>query len=135
MKIKRINEYSKFDFLELGLRFWLAWVLITNAGVGTIKPLEELGLPPHIYQIIKGMWDTGFMMHLVKITELLTGLMVLFNLFVPLALIALIPVAVNIYGIHVFLFDAYFTQGLTMLISCGFLVYRHKEKFRPLLAA
>jgi uncharacterized membrane protein YphA (DoxX/SURF4 family) len=133
MKIRTLKEYSKLDFLELGLRFWMAYILITNAGVGIIKPLEELGLPPHIYQIIKGMWDTGFMMHLVKATELVTGLMLLFNLFVPLALIALIPVVINIYGMHVFLFDSYLTQGLLMLIICGFLVYRHRVKFRPLL--
>ncbi len=133
MKIRTLKEYSKLDFLELGLRVWMAYILITNAGVGTIKPLEELGLPPHIYQIIKGMWDTGFMMHLVKITELLTGIMLLFNLFVPLALMALIPVVINIYGMHVFLFDSYLTKGLSMLIICGFLVYRHRVKFKPLL--
>lgn len=135
MKIKKISDYSKLDFLELGLRLWMAYILITNAGVGTIKPLEDLGLPPHIYQILKGMWDTGFMMHLVKITELVTGLMLLFNLFVPIALIALIPVVVNIYGIHIFLFHSYLTQGLWMLMVCGFLVYRHRVKFRPLLSA
>ena len=133
MKIRTLKEYSKLDFLELGLRLWMAYILITNAGVGTIKPLEELGLPPHIYQIIKGIWDTGFMMHLVKITELLTGIMLLFNLFVPLALMALIPVVINIYGMHVFLFDSYLTKGLSMLIICGFLVYRHRVKFKPLL--
>ena len=133
MKIRTLKEYSKLDFLELGLRVWMAYILITNAGVGTIKPLEELGLPPHIYQIIKGIWDTGFMMHLVKITELLTGIMLLFNLFVPLALMALIPVVINIYGMHVFLFDSYLTKGLSMLIICGFLVYRHRVKFKPLL--
>ena len=133
MKIRTLKEYSKLDFLELGLRVWMAYILITNAGVGTIKPLGDLGLPPHIYQIIKGMWDTGFMMHLVKITELLTGIMLLFNLFVPLALIALIPVVINIYGMHVFLFDSYLTKGLSILIICGFLVYRNRVKFKPLL--
>ena len=133
MKIRTLKEYSKLDLFELGLRVWMAYILITNAGVGTLKPFEELGLPPHIYQIIKGMWDTGFMMHLVKITELLTGIMLLFNLFVPLALMALIPVVINIYGMHVFLFDSYLTKGLSMLIICGFLVYRHRVKFKPLL--
>lgn len=133
MMIKKLKDYSKLDFLELALRIWMAFILISNAGVGILKPLEDLGLPPHIYQIIKGMWDTGFMMHLVKATELITGLMLLFNFFVPLALIALIPVVINIYGIHIFLFDSYFTKGLSMLIICGFLLYRHQSKFRPLL--
>lgn len=135
MMIKKLKDYSKLDFLELVLRIWMASILISNAGVGLIKPLEELGLEPHIYQIIKGMWDTGFMMHLVKATEFITGLMLLFNIFVPLALMALIPVVINIYGMHVFMFDSYLTNGLTMLHICGFLVYQHRVKFKPLLSA
>lgn len=135
MKIKKISEYQFLDVMELGMRLWMGYVLVTNAGVGITIPLEDLGMPPHIYQIIKGMWDTGFMMHLVKATELVGGLMLIFNFFVPLALIALIPVVVNIYGMHVFLFNSYITQGLYMLLICGFLVYRHRVKFLPLIKA
>ena len=111
----------------------MGYVLITNAGIGITTPLEDLGMPPHIYQIIKGMWDTGFMMHLVKATELVGGLMLIFNFFVPVALLALIPVVINIYGMHVFLFGGVVTKGLYMLLICGFLVYRHRAKFLPLL--
>lgn len=131
--MKKLKDYTKLDLLELALRLWMGYVLVTNAGVGITIPLEDLGMPPHIYQIIKGMWDTGFMMHLVKGTELVGGLMLIFNFFVPLALIALIPVVVNIYGMHVFLFNSIITQGLYMLLICGFLVYRHRARFLPLI--
>jgi putative oxidoreductase len=134
VKIKSWREYSKLDVVELGLRVWIGFVLIKNSGVGFVTPLEELGLPAHIYQILKGMWDTGYMMHLVKATELVTGVMILFNFFVPLALVALIPVVINIYGLHVFMFHSYVTQGLYMILICGFLVYRHRVKFLPLLS-
>jgi putative oxidoreductase len=133
MKIKNWREYSKLDVVELALRLWIGFVLIKNSGVGLVTPLEELGLPAHIYQILKGMWDTGYMMHLVKATELVTGVMIIFNFFVPLALVALIPVVINIYGLHVFMFHSYVTQGLYMLLICSFLIYRHRQKFKPLL--
>jgi putative oxidoreductase len=135
VKIKSWREYSKLDAVELLLRMWIGFVLIKNSGVGLITPLEELGLPTHIYQILKGMWDTGYMMHLVKATELITGLMMLFNFLVPLALVALIPVVINIYGLHVFMFHSYVTQGLYMILICGFLVYRHWAHFKPLLSS
>lgn len=121
------------DVFELLLRLWLGLVLIKNSGVGTLTPLEDLGLPPRIYEIMKGMWDTGFMMHLVKSIELIGGISLVLNRFVPLLLVALIPVVINIYGVHIFLFDAFVTQGLAMLLICFFLVFRHFEKFRPLL--
>lgn len=127
------NRYSMLDILELSLRWWMGYVLISNSGVGIITPLEDLGMPEHIYHIIKGMWDTGFMMHLVKLTELIGGILLILNLFVPLALIALIPVVVNIYGMHIFLFDRIISDGLYMLLICAFLIFRHREVFRPLL--
>lgn len=128
-----INKYSATDIFEFLLRIWMGHKLITNSGVGTLTPLEDLGLPDHIYKIIKGMWDTGFMMHLVKAIELIGGILLVFNIFIPLALIALIPIVINIYGIHIFLFDSYITSGLYMLLICLFLAFRHRESFQPLL--
>lgn len=118
---------------EITARLWLGYILIINSGVGIITPLEDLGMPPHIYGIIKGMWDTGFMMHLVKATELIAGIALILNAFIPLVLIALIPVVVNIYGMHIFLFDSIHSKGLYMLLICGFLIYQNRELFKPLL--
>lgn len=131
--VRMLNKEKFLKYLELILRLWIAYVLITNAGVGTLTPLKDLGLPPHIYTIIDSMWQTGFMMHLVKVIEFTTGLMLLFNFFVPLALIALFPVVINIYGMHIFLFKQYITTGLGMILVCGLLIYNHRDKFRPLL--
>ena len=128
MKTEKIAKY-----IEMTLRVWIAYILISNSGIGIITPLEDLGMPPHIYEIINGMWKTGFMMHMVKAVELVTGIMILFNFYVPIALIALIPVVVNIYGIHIFLFESYLTNGLYMLLICGFLVFRHRDKYRYLI--
>lgn len=127
MKIKPIDV---FEFL---LRSWLGYTLIINSGVGTITPLASLGMPEHIYNILQGMWDTGFMMHLVKVIELVCGVLIILNRFVPLALVALMPVVVNIYGIHIFLFQSYFTKGLGMLLICAYFIYKNKNVFLPLL--
>ncbi len=127
-----LNRYSSVDAVEIILRLWMGYTLISNSGVGIIIPLEDLGLPDHIFQIINGMWDTGFMMHLVKGVELVSGIMIVFNFYVPIALIGLIPVVVNIFGMHIFLFNSFFGNGLYMLLICMFLVFRHKEKFIPL---
>ncbi len=128
-----LSRYSLIDVLEMSLRWWMGYILISNSGVGIITPLEDLGMPQNIYNIMKGMWDTGFMMHLVKLTELVGGILLILNFFVPLALLALIPVVINIYGVHVFLFNSFITDGLYMLAICVFLVFRHREVFRPLL--
>ena len=127
------EKYSIVDSVEILLRLWMGYILISNSGIGIITPLEDLGLPPHIFNIINGMWETGFMMHLVKGTELLTGIMILFNIYVPIALIALIPVVVNTFGMHIFLFNNFLGNGLYMFLVCAFLVFRHRTKFLGLL--
>jgi uncharacterized membrane protein YphA (DoxX/SURF4 family) len=132
-QFKLFTNKKIMNYIELSLRWWMAYLLISNSGIGTLTPLSELGLPPHIFQILNSMWETGFMMHLVKLTELVTGLMLFFNFFVPIGLLALIPVVINIYGIHIFLFHSFITDGLYMLAICAFLVFRHREKYRSLL--
>lgn len=123
---------KKLKYLETALRLWMGYILVTNSTVGIITPLEDLGLPPHIYQIIKGMWDTGFMMYLVKSIELIGGLLLIFNIFIPIAVILLTPIVINIYGVHIFLFNSFITNGLYMLLICLFLIYRYKKVFKPL---
>jgi hypothetical protein len=128
-----MEKVKVLKYFEMSLRIYIAYILISNSGVGVITPLEDLGMPPHIAEIINGMWKTGFMMHMVKAVELVAGLMLLFNVYVPIALVALIPVVINIYGFHIFLFNSYLTNGLYMLLICGFLVFRHRSKYKYLL--
>jgi uncharacterized membrane protein YphA (DoxX/SURF4 family) len=119
--------------LELALRLWMGYVLVSNSGIGLLTPLEDLGLPDQPYRILRAMWDTGFLMHLAKGLELVCGAMIALNFRTPLALILVMPVLVNIYGFHLFLFHGVFTKGLGMLLVWGFLAYRRREVFLPLL--
>lgn len=127
-----IKDYSVLDFIELAARLWVGYVLISNSTIGTFTPLESLSIPEPNYSILKAMWDTGFMMHAVKLIELIGGICLITNFRVSLVLIALIPVLLNIYGVHVFMFDSYITKGLGMLLVAGYLVYKHREKYIPL---
>ena len=114
-------------------RWWMAYVLISNAGVGTLIPLESLGMPDEILLIFQSLWKTNFIMHAAKLVELFGGIALIFNFRMPLVLLALFPVTLNIYGIHIFLFGNAFSKGLGMLCVCLCLVYKHRAKYKPLL--
>lgn len=129
----KFNPAKIIKISELFFRVWLGYTLISNSRIGFTVALEDLGMPENIYLIIKAMWDTGFMMHAVKGIELLCGIMILFNLFLPLAILILFPVVINIYGIHIFLFKSYFTSGLGMLLICLYFFYQRRDVFLPLL--
>ena len=50
--------------------------------------------------LIAAMMASGYMFPLIKVTELVAGLMLLANRFVPLALVLIAPVAINIALFH-----------------------------------
>lgn len=132
LKKNVFRQYSVLDTLEFMARLWVGYVLTSNSGVGTIIPLDSLGIPDPNYSILKAMWDTGFMMHTVKLVELLGGMFLILNFRIPLILIALVPVLLNIYGVHVFMFDSYLTKGLGMLLISTYFLFKYKDRYMPL---
>jgi len=79
---------------------------------------------------------TGYMFPLIKGTEVLVGVLLLSNRFVPLALTLLAPVTVNIVAFHAFL-DAPASLGLPLVLlalQLG-LAWSYRDHFRRVLSA
>jgi putative oxidoreductase len=81
-----------------------------------------------------GMNASGYLLPLVKITEMLCGLAFLTGYFVPLASILIAPITVNIFLFHVFVDLAGLPVAIFLVLANAFLAYVHWEKFKPLFA-
>ncbi|SRR6266542_820894 len=77
---------------------------------------------------------TGYMFPLIMGTQLLSGVLLLFNRFVPLALALLAPVVVNIVAFHAFLAPAGLGLALVVLLLELYLAWAYRKSFRPMLA-
>lgn len=75
---------------------------------------------------------TGYMFPLIKGTEVISGLLLLSNRFVPLAITLLAPVTVNIFAYHLLLAPS---PGMPIAIIAAqlFLAYTYRAAFRPML--
>lgn len=73
-----------------------------NAFLNFIPPPPN-GIAPGAQAFSVALMNTGYMMPLIGITQLLTGLMLVSNRFVPLALVLLAPFFVNSILFHTFL--------------------------------
>jgi putative oxidoreductase len=82
-------------FLVFGLNGLLLFTI--GSGFIPMPPPSEAMLP-----IFTGFSATKYLMPLVKILEVLAGLMLLSGRYVNLALVFLAPIIVNIVGIHTF---------------------------------
>ena len=76
---------------------------------------------------------TGYMMPLVKILELIPGLMLLAGFGVPLALVLLAPIVVNIFLVHVFLDTGGLAMGIIVLVLEIFLAWAYRDSFKGVL--
>jgi hypothetical protein len=81
------------------------------------------------------LFQSGYVMQTVKVVEITAGLLLLFNRYVPLALVLLAPVVVGIVGFHSSLAPAsggaaYLTLALTL-----FLAYAYRAAYAPLFVA
>lgn len=79
-------------------------------------PLETLPEPVRAFNV--GLMATGYFMKLLKVTEVVCGLLLLSGYFVPLALVVLAPIALNIFLVHAFMMP----EGLPVAIGVGLLM-------------
>ncbi len=79
--------------------------------------------------------ETGYMIPLIGVVEVVTGALILAGLFVPLALVLLAPVLVNIVLFHLFLDPGGILPGLVLTIIAAVLMLAHFGSYLPLLRA
>ena len=77
---------------------------------------------------------TGYMFPLIKSVEVLVGIALLSNRFVPLALTVLAPITVNIFAFHAFLSPGLALPVVIVALQL-FLAYAYRAQYRGVLQA
>jgi putative oxidoreductase len=105
-----------------GLNFFLHFIPIP-------PPSEAMG------QFLGALINSGFVMQIVKVIEISCGILLLFNMFVPLALILLAPIVVNIFCTHAFLDQQGLPAALFVVILTSLIAWTRWSSFAPLFKA
>ena len=93
-------------------------------------PTPPLSGPPGDFAM--ALMKSGYVMQVVKSIEVIAGLLLLFNRFVPLALTLLAPIVVGIVGFHLSLAPAAGGAAYLVLVLELFLAYAYRDAFAPL---
>jgi putative oxidoreductase len=83
----------------------------------------------------EGLGASGYIMPIVKTIELLCGLAFVSGRFVALASILIMPIIINILGVHTVLDTQGLPIALALFLFNAFLIYANWDKYRPLLAS
>ena len=114
------------------LRFLLAALLIV---IGLNKFLNFIPIP----EIPEGASDfmsslkaTGYVLPVLGVVEIIIGLFLLFNKWVAFALLALVPISVNILLYHLFLDIPGIGVAVLVAVINFILIYKLWPKYKPL---
>lgn len=81
----------------------------------------------------EGLAASGYFFTLLKVTELVCGLLLLSGYFVPLALVVLSPIIINILAVHLYLDQSGLPVAIFLVVANLFLAYYYRDAFKPLL--
>jgi uncharacterized membrane protein YphA (DoxX/SURF4 family) len=97
-------------------------------------PAPKTPMPAEAIAFAVALDKTGYMNQLVSATEVIVAVLLLYNIFVPLALAIIAPVIVNIIAYHVFLDFNMIAPGAVVAILEIYLAWTYRKKFLPMLA-
>jgi len=84
--------------------------------------------------LMTGFAKSGYMFPLVAGTQLVVGILLLANLFVPLALVLIMPVLVNILAFHIFVQPGILPGAILTALEL-FLAWCYRDYYRTVLSA
>lgn len=115
-------------------RFLLGGIFFVFGLNGFLQFLAAPPMPAKALAFAAALGATGYMFPLIKGIEVIAGLLLLSNRFVPLALTLLAPIIVNIALFHTVL-----APGLGMVVVLLateiFLAWSYRKAFAPMLAS
>ncbi|WP_018930893.1 hypothetical protein [Gracilibacillus lacisalsi] len=79
------------------------------------------------------LFQFNYLLVVEKSLEVICGLLLLINRFVPLALTVLTPITANIFLLHIFVDPSLLILAVIMVILQGYLLYYFRDKFKRLL--
>ena len=128
-----MNTISKH--LPTAARIFLGLVFTVFGLKFFVHVIPQPPAPPQADAFVGALFAGGYLGPLLATTEVLAGLLLLWNRFVPVALAVLAPIVVNIVGFHLALAPAGLPVALAVLAAQLYLAWAHRKAFAPMLRA
>lgn len=111
----------------------LLGLVFVFGGVTGLFELAEPEMGEEGAAFMGAIMDTGYLWPVLKMTEIVCGVLLILGMFVPLALVVLAPVALNILLFHIFLEPSGVAIGLFLVVLGLYTAHQHRESFSGVL--
>lgn len=114
----------------------LAFVIFgLNGFLNFIQPPPDMVMPEGAAAFSEALVATGYMMPLIGTTMLVSGMFLLVNRFVPLALVLLAPFLVNSLLFHLMLERTGLPNVIVFIVFELYLAWTYRSAYAPLFRA
>jgi len=121
--------------IPVGARLFLGLVFTAFGLNFFLHFLPTPPAPPRGAAFAGALFASGYLFPLLAAVEVVAGVLLLGNRFVPLALAVLAPIVINIVGFHLFLAPSGLGLALAVLAAELTLAWSRRAAFAPMLRA
>lgn len=129
------RSFARFVPTAVRILMGLPLVIFGLNGFLNFIPQPSTPLPAGAMAFVSALVNSGYMMPLIAITQLIVGVLLLTNRFVPLALVLFAPFMVNSIAFHLFLEPSGLIMAAIFLAFELYLAWVYRAAYRPLLTA
>lgn len=120
--------------VQLAARILFGLGFLTFGLNGFLQFMPTPPVTPEAGALLGALAKTGYFFPMIKIVEIVTGALILLNLFGALATVLISPILVGITTIHLFLNPAGLPMMIFLHILHGILIYSYKENYKGLFS-
>jgi len=113
------------------IRIILGIFFIFSGVSGLLVGHSMQGIPASMVDIMKSLWNSGIF-QMIKVTEIIAGLMLTFNLLPALASIFLVPIGVGIIVFNAVISPEYLPVCILIDILIAYMGYAYWDKYKAL---
>src|SRR6266404_1834661 len=131
----KAKPFTRYAAMVARILLGLGFTVFGLNGFLHFIPEPKTPMPEGAMAFAGALMKTGYLFPLIAGTQLLAGVLLLLNLFVPLALVLLMPVLVNIIAFHLFLQPAGMAPGAVFMALELYLAWVYRKAYLPMLVA
>lgn len=109
----------------------LIFAVFGTVGLLQLGPEPEMGEEAAAF--MDALMGTDYLWQVIKVTEIVCGVLLILGIFVPLALVVLAPVVLNILLFHIFLAPEGVAIGIAAVVLGLYVAHQHRDSFSAVL--
>lgn len=119
--------------VHLGARLIFGLIFLVFGLNGFLQFAPNPPMEPEAGALLGALAQTGYFFPMIKIIEMLVGVLLLSNRFAPLAAVLITPILVGITTIHIFLNPAGLPMMIFLHLLHGYVAFGYSHIYRHIL--